>query len=218
MNSDDIAQENEIGPGNANFGTRRNRNTNAGIDRPYQLIYNLTVQRELHLGISATFSYDRHTFHNQVYTINLAAPVTEYTLTSVPDPRGNGQLLPVFNINRAVFGLVDELDTNSNNKTTFNGFDVSVTGRFAGGQITAGTSTGRSRSVACDVGDPNNLRFCDDMVFDIPWRTWFQDVGQLSAAGRLPRRGRVPERRGRRTCTPVSRGSHHPPHARPALG
>ncbi len=187
LNSDDIAQENEIGPGNANFGTRRNRNADPDIDRPYQLVYNLTVQRELASGISATFSYNRRTFHNQVYTINLAAPVTDYTLASVPDPRGNGELLPVFNINRAVFGLVDELDTNSGNETTFNGFDVSVTGRFAGGQITAGTSTGRSRSVACDVGDPNNLRFCDDMAFEIPWRTSFK----TSASYPLPAGFRV---------------------------
>ena len=175
------------GRGNANFGTRRNRNADPDIDRPYQLVYNLTVQRELASGISATFSYNRRTFHNQIYTINLAAPLTEYTLASVPDPRGNGELLPVFNINRPVFGLVDELDTNSGNETTFNGFDVSVTGRFAGGQITAGTSTGRSRSVACDVGDPNSLRFCDDMVFDIPWRTTFK----TSASYPLPAGFRV---------------------------
>jgi hypothetical protein len=187
VNGDDIAQENEIGAGNANFGTRRNRNADPGIDRPYQLVYNLTVQREVAPGFSATVSYNRRTFHDMPYTVNLAAPVGEYTLVTVADPRGNGQTLPIYNINRAVFGLVDELDTTSNNTTTFNGFDVTFAGRLAGGSITAGTSTGRSRSVSCEVGDPNNSRFCDGTAFDVPWRTSFKASGSypLPAGFRL---------------------------------
>ena len=187
LNRDDIAQENEIGPGNASFGTRRNRNADPNIERPYQLVYNLTAQRELAAGFSATLSYNRRTFHNTPYTVNLAAPVSEYTLVTIADPRGNGQALPVYNINRAVFGLVDELDTTSNNSTTFNGFDVTLAGRLAGGSITAGTSTGRSRSNSCEVGDPNGLRFCDTTSMEIPWRTTFKASGSypLPAGFRL---------------------------------
>jgi hypothetical protein len=177
VNGDDIAQEGEIGPGNASFGTRRNRNADPNIDRPYQLVYNATVQRELRPGVSATFSYNRRTFHDTVYTVNLAAPVSEYTLISVADPRGNGQTLPVYNINPAVFGRVDELDTNSNNETVYNGFDLSLAGRLRGGSFTAGTSTGRARSVSCEVGDPNSRRFCDETRLDIPWRTTFKVSG-----------------------------------------
>jgi hypothetical protein len=179
-NGDDIAQEDEIGPGIANFGTRRNRNADPEIDRPYQLVYNLTVQRQVVPGMSATVAYNRRTFHDMFYTVNLAAPVSEYTPFTIADPRGGGTSIPVYSINRNVFGLVDELDTNSNNETVYNGFDVTLAGRVAGAAFTAGTSTGRTRSISCDVGDPNGLRFCDDRQFDIPWRTTFKASGSYT--------------------------------------
>jgi hypothetical protein len=40
-----------------------------------------------------------------------------------------------------------------------------------------GTSTGRTRSVTCDVEDPNNLRFCDQTQYDVPFQTQFKVAG-----------------------------------------
>jgi hypothetical protein len=40
-----------------------------------------------------------------------------------------------------------------------------------------GTSTGRTLSVTCDVQDPNNLRFCDQTTYDVPFRTLFRLSG-----------------------------------------
>ncbi len=175
-NGDDIAQEEEIGPGNVNFGTRRDRYADPDIGRPYQIVYNLTVQRELVPRVSATLAYNRRTFHDAFYTVNLAAPVSAYAPVDIADPRG-GAPIAVYNINREVFGLVNELDTNSNNESAYNGFDLSLSGRFGAANVTAGTSTGRTRSISCDVGDPNALRFCDQTQFDIPWSTTFKTSG-----------------------------------------
>jgi len=65
------------------------------------------------------------------------------------------------------------LDTTStNNKTTYNGFDVTANARFGNGAIVSGgTSTGRTIQIACDVTDPNNTRYCDQSKLDIPLLT-----------------------------------------------
>ena len=40
-----------------------------------------------------------------------------------------------------------------------------------------GTSTGRTVAVACQVEDPNNLRFCDQTRYNIPFLTQFKLAG-----------------------------------------
>jgi hypothetical protein len=67
---------------------------------------------------------------------------------------------------------VDELDTtSSNNWRHYNGIDFSVNARGPEGMsIAGGVSVGRSVSNLCDVGDPNQLRFCDQTQYDIPLR------------------------------------------------
>jgi hypothetical protein len=180
LNGDDIAQENELGPTtNRNFGVRRNRNQDPDIKRPYNMFYSAGVQQELRNGMAVTFSYYRRKYYDQTLLDNLATTHADYTLVNIPDPRGNGQTLPVYNLNRASLGLVNELDTTSDSNTRiYNGFDLMLSARLPnGGNILGGTSTGRTRGITCEVDDPNNLRFCDQTQFDIPWDTQFKLSG-----------------------------------------
>jgi hypothetical protein len=56
--------------------------------------------------------------------------------------------------------------------------DVGVNVRIGGGgQINAGTSTGRSTSVTCEVENLNSLRFCDQSLYDTPLQTNFKLSG-----------------------------------------
>jgi len=180
LNGDDIAQEHELGPTtNLAFGVRRNRNPDPEIERPYQLLYNLGIQHELRTGLGVSVSYYRRGFYNITWTDNLDTTHADYTLVTVPDPRGNGQTLPVYNLNRSKLGLVNELDTHSTDNTeTFNGVDVTFNARFPNGAtMFGGTSTGRTRRVTCQVDDPNQLRFCDETKSDIPFLTTFKLSG-----------------------------------------
>jgi hypothetical protein len=96
----------------------------------------------------------------------------------VPDPRGNGQTLPVYNLAPSKLGLVNELDSTSlNNTTWYQGVDVTVNYRWRSGTLFGGTSTGRTLSKICDVADPNNLRFCDQSLYDVSLRTQFKLAG-----------------------------------------
>jgi hypothetical protein len=180
LNRDDIAQENELGPtSNLTFGVRRNQNADPDIQRPYQWLGDIGIQHELMPGLAVAVSYNRRSYEELIWTDNLAISHSDYTLLTTPDPRGNGELLPVYNLDRAKLGLVNELDTNSNlNTRVYNGFDVSFTYRLRNGaSIFGGTSTGHVLAATCEVDDPNNLRFCDQGDYDIPMATQFKFAG-----------------------------------------
>src|SRR5215470_5885024 len=154
LNHDDVAQENEIGAsGNLTFGVRRNQNPDPGIKRPYQRVWDIGIQHEIFRGLAVSVSYNQRNFYNIIWTQNLSIPYSEYTIVNIPDPQGNGGTIPVYNVNRAVFGLVNELDTNSTTNTrVYKGVDVSVGWRLpGGGTLTGGTSTGRTLTNTCDV-------------------------------------------------------------------
>jgi hypothetical protein len=181
------------------FGVRRNKNPDPALKRPYQILYNVGLTRELRPGLGLAVNYYRREFHAVTYTTNLANPIGNYTPFSIPDPRGNGQTITVYNANPATLPLVNELDTTSaNNKTTYNSFDVGLTARFHNVNVSGGTSTGRTISILCDVEDPNfvsattlpaatGLRFCDQRQLSIPWLTAFKASGSVQ----LPARARI---------------------------
>jgi len=179
LNRDDIAQENELGPtSNVNFGTRQNQNPAPGIKRPYQWVYDIALQHELVRGVGVSVSYNRRDFQQIIWTQNLLAPYSSYTLTSVPNPMIAGESIPIFNLNPAALGLVNLLDDNSaNNRMYYQGVDVTVNVRWRGATLNGGSSTGRTRSVTCDVQDPNSLLYCDQTSYDVPFRTLFRLSG-----------------------------------------
>jgi hypothetical protein len=171
LNGDDIAEDNELGAANnATLGVRRNINPDPNIKRPYQILYNLAIQQQILPRVSVSAAYYHREYKNLVYTTNLAVPLTAYTLVSVPDPRGNGQTLPIYNLQAPYLGLVNELDTTSpGNWRHYNGVDFNANAR-GGNRLTiaGGISLGRTISKLCDVEDPNQLRFCDQSQYDVP--------------------------------------------------
>ncbi|MEP7308940.1 MAG: hypothetical protein ABJA98_25835 [Acidobacteriota bacterium] len=180
LNGDDIGQENEIGPtSNTNFGVRRNQNPDPNISRPYQVVADLGIQHQLFPRFGLTVSYDYRRFYNTIWTTNLALDIpVDYTLLSVPDPRGGGQPLPVYNLAPGKLGLINELDANSSTNTTwYKGVDVSLNYRAQNLTLLGGVSIGRTLSSTCQVEDPNSLRFCDQSSSDVPLRTQFKLAG-----------------------------------------
>jgi hypothetical protein len=170
-NLDDIAQDNELGAANnATLGVRRNINPDPDMKRPYQMLFNLGVQHQLLERLSVSANYFRREYKNMVYTTNLAVPLTAYDLVNIADPRGNGEMLPIYNLQREYLGLINELDTTSpNNWRHYNGVDFTVNARGNNGMnVAGGISIGRSVARTCDIEDPNQLRFCDQTQYDIP--------------------------------------------------
>ena len=180
------------------FGARRNRNPDPDLARPYQMVYNVGVTRELRPGGGVSANYYHRKFYDIPYTTDLAKPIGVYTPYPIPDPRGNGQSITIYNIDPTALRTINELDTTSpNNSAAFHSFDVGINMRLANGAfLQGGTATGRMWSSTCDGPDPNSytgnfpivgilmggLRYCDQRQFDIPWKTHFK----LSGAYPLP--------------------------------
>ena len=164
-------------------------------------MWDIGIQHEVLRGLAVSVSYNQRNFYNIIWTQNLSIPYSQYTPVSIPDPQGNGQTITVFNVNRSVFGLVNELDTNSNvNTRVYKGVDVSVAWRFpGGGTLIGGTSTGRTLTNTCDVEDPNNQRFCDFNQYRLPATNALQAVGHLSPALRRPTERHLPAHTRQRT-------------------
>jgi hypothetical protein len=193
LNSDDIAQgergcvyltagcEINFAQLSSTFGSRRNRNPDADLRRPNQLVYNVGVTHELKPGLGVAANFFRREFHDITYTNSLSIPLSAYVAYDIPDPRGNGEKLTIYNVSSAALTApTNELDqTSDNNRSTYNGFDFTVNARLRNGMIvTGGTSTGRSIVHGCDVTDPNyvsaalpGLRYCDQSQVEIPFLT-----------------------------------------------
>jgi hypothetical protein len=171
-NRDDIAQDNEIGPVITPFNISgvSNRVPDPDIRRPYQWEYNLGVQRELVPGVSVSANWVRRDFKRIFWTDNILVSNSDYTVVNIPNPLNTSELIPVYNLNVAKRGLVQQVDTNSDvNGRWYNGVDFGFTARIRGGNIYGGTGIGRQLTSSCEVDDPNSLRFCDQRELDIPY-------------------------------------------------
>ena len=214
LNGDDIAQGDlscdvrqawgtpgcEIGkPANVLFGKTAARAPAPGIKRPYNTEAAISIQRQIIPGMSLSLGYTHRDYKRMIVTQNLAtqplgAPVTSgYTAVSVPDPRdATLPALTVYNLDPALKGLVNDLDTNSpNNKRSFSAWDIGFQSRVFGGTVFGGASWGQQTLGLCDVRDPNyisttfgqnGLRFCDQSAFGMPFKAQFK----MSATYPLP--------------------------------
>jgi hypothetical protein len=175
LNRNDIAEPNELGPTtNLNFGLPKvQRRLDPNLQRERTRLYNVSIDHELRPGLGVSFAYNRRRSYDIGVLDNLATTVDDYTLFTVPDPRGNGQTVPGYYLNRDKLGIIDQIDTTSDSNTRYyNGFDINVRGRLPNGaQFYSGSSTGHLIETMCDVEDPNWLRFCDQSQYRIPWLT-----------------------------------------------
>jgi carboxypeptidase family protein len=188
LNGDDIAQNNEIGAVNAPFDLIgvRTRNPDPNIQRTYQWEFSAGIQHELFPRVSVSANWARRTFRRLMPVTdainsgreNLLVSHSDYTPIPIQNPINPAETILVYSISRAKLGLVNEVDRNSDKIKRFNnGFDGYINARVGGGTVFAGASWDRQIRIDCDVADPNQLRFCDQSVFGMPYRTMFKVAG-----------------------------------------
>ena len=180
LNGDDIAQNNEIGPVNTPFNVSgtSNRTPDPNIRRPYQWETSLGVQREIITGVSLSAGWVHRDFERIFWTDNTLISPSDYTVVNIPNPLNASETIPIYNLNPAMRGLVQQVDKNSDKNTrTYNGVDFGFTARIRGGNVYGGTSIGRQLTSSCQVEDPNSQRYCDLRLLDIPYSTQFKVAG-----------------------------------------
>jgi len=163
----------------ANFGTKPTQNPAPGISRPYQIETNASVQREIVSGTSVTVSYFRRDYKNLIWSDNLGIDPSDYTPVPVPGPAG--ETVTIYNLNPAKASALNLLDANSSsNYRKYSGVDVNFNSRFKGLTFFGGVSMGHQVANTCQVEDPNQLRFCDQSQYDIPYYTQLKLSGSYA--------------------------------------
>ena len=192
-NEDFVPQEEELGPlSNAAFGTVQS-NTSYAPDvtdgwgvRPYSWTGSVVFEQEIASGVGLQIGYYRTWYGNcglaQDPGASLAAcsravdnllvtpaDYDPFCVTAPTDSRlpggGGNEICGLYDINPAVFGLVDNLVTQPSNfgksSEVYNGVDVTVDARLEGGLLLAGgVSWGRQTIDNCYVVDSPQQRFC----------------------------------------------------------
>jgi hypothetical protein len=182
-NGNDIAEDNELGPSSNNlFGLQSTQHPDPDLSRGYQIVYDLSFQREIPRGISVTAGWMHREFHNLFWSNNLLVGPGDYTAVTIPNPL-NGESIDVYNLSPSKQGLVNLVDQNSQNKRWYNAVDFGVSTRVGGGNVFGGVSTGRQERITCQVSDLNSLRFCDWTKLDIPF---FRPQFKLAGSYPLP--------------------------------
>jgi Carboxypeptidase regulatory-like domain len=174
-NGDGIAQDNEIGPSNNNrFGLAPARHPDPNIKRPYDIEYSLSVVRQLIPGVSVTGAWYRRDTYNLTQQLNTLVSVSDYASFQTANPLNNGEMVTIYNLNRAKQGLQDLLDTTATDRSkarvNYDGLEVSFAARLPrGGNMFGGWSADRLITVACASYDPNTFRYCDQSQYNVPF-------------------------------------------------
>jgi hypothetical protein len=165
-----------------------NRVPDPDISRPYQWEINAGVQREIVPRLSVSANWVRRAYRDLFWTDNILTTFDDYTIVQIQNPIDQAESIPIYNLNTAKRGQVQQIDKNSNdNRRWYNGFDFGFSSRLGQGNVFGGVNMGRLTSVLCEVDDPNDLRFCDQRQLNVPYVTQFK----LSGSYPLPQDVRV---------------------------
>ncbi len=180
LNGDDVAQDNEIGRVNVPFDLVgvRTRNPDPDIKRSYQWEFSAGIQRQLLPRVAVSGTWVRRTWRRLTWSENLLVTQADYTPIPIQNPIDPSETIPVYSLDPAKLGRVNLLDRNSDKIERWNnGFDFDVRARVGGGNVFAGLSLDRQIRVQCETSDPNELRFCDQSAFGMPYKTMFKTAG-----------------------------------------
>jgi hypothetical protein len=170
LNGNDIADTNEIGPPQkSNFGIRAPRRPGENLKRQGDWEYTGSIQHELLPGLSGSFAYIHRKFINVPAQLNTLVSLSDYSPLQIPDPRGNGEQITIYNLAASKQGLTDLVDIASDvNRRYWDGIEFTGNGRLGGGRVVYGGLTiGGASQNLCEVFDPNQLRYCERSE---PWR------------------------------------------------
>jgi hypothetical protein len=126
-------------------------------------------------GVSVLGAWFRRTYKNSEGLRNMLVSPSDYTPFTFASPL-DGTPITMYNLNPAKQGQVKNVDVNSDvNHRTYDGFEISFNARLPrGANLFGGWTSDRLVRVSCDTNDPNQLRFCDETQYDIPFRSDFK--------------------------------------------
>jgi len=174
-------QTNEVIGGTSNFGQITVR-PDPSLARGYNWEYSAQLQHELMPRMSVTVGYYHRDFYNLQVADNQNLTAADWSALSIATPTDtrlplSGQAIPLYSLNTNKVGIATDnlLTYSTQNKSAYNGFEVSANLRRDKFILFGGVTTDRIVTSNCDgsttldVGargasardNPNSLRFCD---------------------------------------------------------
>jgi hypothetical protein len=186
----------------ANFGSVTFANkVDPNLKRPYYDQINVGISHELLHGFSVTAEWFR-TANKDIQAGSTAQPLNSTYLlpAGITDPTQNpnyrlvnvyspidGHVVPIYDAaSTAIAALAanDNVFTDPNQTSVYNGFDLGFNARLPrGARLFGGTTTERTLTNTCDLGvyNPNLLLYCDQSNlgggYTIPWKTQIKMTG-----------------------------------------
>ena len=172
-------QANEVIGGTSNFGQITAR-PDPSLARGYNWEYSAQVQRELMPRMSVTVGFYHRDFYNLQVVDNQNLTAADWTALSIATPTDprlplSGQAIPLYTLNANKVGIATDnlLTYSTQNKSAYNGFEVSANIRRDKFILFGGVTTDRLITTACDGSNatdgtsgrdnPNGLRFCESV-------------------------------------------------------
>ena len=172
-------QVNEVIGGTSNFGQITVR-PDPSLARGNNWEYSAQVQREVMPRTSVTVGFYHRDFYNLQVADNQNMTAADWTALSVATPTDtrlplSGQAIPLYSLNANRVGIATDnlLTYSTQNKTTYNGFEVSANTRRDKFILFGGITTDRLITSNCDGSgatdgtsgrdNPNGLRFCESV-------------------------------------------------------
>jgi hypothetical protein len=170
---------NEVGPRTANYGQVTSR-PDPALPRGYNWEYSAVLQHELVPRVSVTVGFYHRDFYNIQVADNQNVSTADWSVSSVPTPTDprlplSGQPIPLYSLNTNKVGVATDnlLTASSQNKQTYNGFEVTGNMRRDKFIVFGGLTVDRLVTNNCDGSsatdgtsgrdNPNGLRFCDSV-------------------------------------------------------
>ena len=167
-NSDDIAQENEIGPSsNLKFGLAPSRRADPNLKREYNWDYTVSIQHELLPRVSVNAAWYYSKFYNLPSTRNVLLTPSDYTSFQLASPLDNGEPITVFKPESGEAGARrrrhGHVQHQSPDVPRVRGEHPGAAAewRDAARRLVPRAEPGRE-AVTCDTNNPNQLRCCDE--------------------------------------------------------
>jgi hypothetical protein len=173
-------QVNEVIGGTSNFGQITAR-PDPQLKRGNNWEYSALLQRELFARTSVTVGFYHRDFYNLQVADNQNVSTADWTPLSIAVPTDtrlplSGQSLPLYTLNPTKVGIATDnlLTYSTNNKSTYNGFEVSANMRRDKFILFGGITTDRLVRSECDGSsstngtsgrdNPNGLLFCESTL------------------------------------------------------
>ena len=140
-----------------------NNHLDPGIKRPYQLEYDVMVERQIGHNIAASAGYYRRNFYDLYGIVNTLVPASAYTAATIANPI-NGQPLTVYDQAPSTRGMINNVQkTLPQLYETYNGVEFQLNTHFEKATLFGGFTIGKDygtpdgSTTSNDFNNPNNL-------------------------------------------------------------